>query len=142
GRTVEAAVAATSGDPDIEVVEGDALALPFGDRAFDIAMCHTMLHHFDTPDAARVIGEMDRVARWGIVVTDLARSRPALLGARALAATIWRSHPVTRHDGPVSVRAAFTPSEIAALMPDATGARVRVRREAIFRLSAVLDRTR
>ncbi len=140
-RTVEAAKKSTHGDPDIEIVEGDALDLPFGNRTFDIAMCHTALHHFERGDAARVISEMDRVARWGVVVTDLSRSRPALLGARLLAATLWRSHPVTRHDGPASVRAAFTPGEVAALMADAVGEPVRARREPIFRLSAVLDRT-
>lgn len=141
-RTVEAAKRATSGERDIEIVEGDALALPFGDRTFDIAMCNTTLHHFEPADAARVIAEMARVARWGVVVTDLSRSRLALFGARLLATTVWRTHPVTRHDGPASVRAAFTPAEMATLMSDAVGQPVRVRHEPIFRLSAVLDRTR
>lgn len=141
-HTVTAARDATADDPDIQVIEGDALELPFEAAAFDIAMCNTTLHHFARADAQRVLAEMARVARWGVVVTDLARSRLALLGARLLAGTLWRSHPVTRHDGPASVRAAFTPAEVAALWAVVARDPVDVRREPVFRLSAVLDRTR
>lgn len=130
-------------DDRISIVQGDALDLPFGDDAFDLAMCNTTLHHFDPVDARRALAEMGRVARWGIVVTDLARSWPALLGARLLAATVWRGHPVTRHDGPSSVRAAYTPEELRLMAIAVFGshANLRVRREWLFRISLVVDRT-
>jgi hypothetical protein len=40
-----------------------------------------------------------------------------------------RLHPVSRHDGPVSVRRAYSPGELAALAAQA-GGRARVRRYA------------
>jgi hypothetical protein len=75
------------------------------------------------------------------VVTDLVRSRAALLGAKALAWTVWRRHPVTRHDGPTSVRGSFTPAELAALGTEVFGPRAIVRTYPGFRMSLVADRT-
>jgi hypothetical protein len=89
----------------------------------------------------QMLREMDRVAALGIVLTDLVRSGAALVGARLLAATVWRRHPITRHDGPASVRAAFTPRELRAMGAEALSVPFRVRTEPIFRMSLVLDRT-
>jgi SAM-dependent methyltransferase len=139
--TLAAARAHTAADPNVQVRSADALALPFADDEFDLAMCHTALHHFEEPDAVRVLRELDRVARCGVVVTDLYRSRPALLGARLLAATVWRRHPVTRHDGPHSVAAAFTPRELEALAAAAGMEGARVRTRPVFRAALVVDRT-
>jgi len=141
-RTLEFARRVTAGHPDIRVATADVLALPFPDGEFDIAMCCTTLHHFERADALRALRELGRVARWGVVVTDLSRSRAATVGARLLAATVWRRHPITRHDGPVSVRAAFTPAELRELAREAFGGGFRVRAHPGFRLSLVVDRTR
>jgi ubiquinone/menaquinone biosynthesis C-methylase UbiE len=106
-------------DPGVQVEVADALDLPYADGAFDVAMCHTALHHFDPAGAVRVLVELGRVATRGVVVSDLYRSWVGLAAARLLALTVWRRHPVTRHDGPVSVRAAFTPAEMRALAAEA-----------------------
>jgi 2-polyprenyl-3-methyl-5-hydroxy-6-metoxy-1,4-benzoquinol methylase len=140
-QTLELARAHTAQDPDVQVGWADALALPFADREFDFALCSTMLHHFEGDDAARVLRELDRVATYGMVVNDLRRSRSALLGARLLAATVWRSSRLTRHDGPLSVRKAFTPAELHAAARGAGLDRARVRTHPPFRLSLVVDRT-
>jgi SAM-dependent methyltransferase len=139
--TLAAARAHTAAEPNVQVRSADALDLPFEDGSFDLAMCHTALHHFDDSDAVLVLRELDRVARYGLVVTDLSRSAPALLGAHLLAATVWRRHPVTRHDGPRSVAAAFTGREVRELAARAglEGAKVSV--HPVFRLALVVDRT-
>lgn len=135
--TLAYAERATAGDPDILVKKADALDLPFEDDEFDIAVTCTALHHFSEVEAVGVIREMARVARDGVVITDLARSRAALLGAELLARTAWVSHPITRHDGPASVRAAYTVEEVRALVREAIGDGATVRTEPVFRLSAV-----
>lgn len=140
--TLESARRATAREPAISVAEADALALPFGDGAFDFALCSTALHHFDRrADAVRVLRELDRVARHGVVVNDLARSRLALAGARLLAATVWRGHPLTRHDGPLSVRRAFTAAELWELAREAGIDTARVHAHLPFRVALVVDRT-
>lgn len=117
--TLSAARLQTSGVAQIEVAAADALRLPFSDDAFHIALCCTALHHFDDTDAVTVLRELARVASRGIVVLDLRRSPSALLGAQLLASTLWRRHPITRHDGPASVRAAFTSDELRGMAEDA-----------------------
>jgi hypothetical protein len=72
---------------------------------------------------------MDRVARVAVIVNDLTRSR---LGY----ALVWLSTrvlgcgPMARHDGPLSVRRAYTPDELRALGARAGLAGARVRRYA------------
>lgn len=133
--TLEFAGRQTAHDPAIEVRRADATALAFADGHFHIAMCNTTLHHFDDDTAARVLREMARVASAGVVVTDLERSIPALIGVHLLAATVWRDHPITKHDGPASVRAAFTRRELEQLARRAGMPEARVRRTPIFRLA-------
>jgi SAM-dependent methyltransferase len=132
---------ASADEPAIHIVRANALDLPFPRGAFDLALCSTALHHFDGLDATRVLREMDRVARSGLLVSDLRRNRAALLGARALAATLWRRRRITRHDGPRSVAAAFTVQELRSLARAAGIDAAAVRAEPIFRLSLVVDRT-
>jgi SAM-dependent methyltransferase len=114
--TLAEARARAAADPDVTAEHADATALPYDDDAFDFVLCSTALHHFNTDaECVRVLRELDRVARLGAVVNDLRRSRAALVGAQLLAATVWRTHPITRNDGPLSVRRAFTPAELRAL---------------------------
>lgn len=133
--TVASARSHTAGEPHIRVVAGDALRLPFPDGAFHVATCCTALHHFDEGDAVRVLRELRRVSTHGLVVLDLNRSRAALLGVRLLAATIWRAHRITRHDGPVSVRGAFTASELRELARRAGLESTVVRTHSLLRIS-------
>lgn len=139
--TLEWARRHTAGDADVRVESADALHLPYADDEFDVAILSTALHHFDARgDLLRVLGEMHRVARVGGIVNDLRRSRPALLGANLLAATFWRTHPVTRHDGPLSVRRAFTRAELDDLARAAALPNARAYRHEPFRVALVWER--
>lgn len=124
----------------VRVEAADARDLPYDDGSFDIALCSTALHHFRDDDAVRVVHELARVSRIGFIVNDLERSRGALWGVRLLAATVWRSHPVTRHDGPLSVRRSFTARELRDLARRAGVAHARVHRHLPFRLALVGSR--
>jgi ubiquinone/menaquinone biosynthesis C-methylase UbiE len=140
-QTLALARSHTAHDPDVRVAAADALDLPFADGAFHFVLCSTALHHFEGEDAVRVLRELDRVAAFGVVVNDLSRSRTAWLGARLLAATVWRRSRFTRHDGPLSVRRAFTTAELRELARSAGLRGARVRSHLPFRLSLVIDRT-
>jgi ubiquinone/menaquinone biosynthesis C-methylase UbiE len=124
--------------PGVAVVQGDARRLPFQDCQFDLAICNLALHHFGDEEAAHVLQEMDRVASLGWIVTDLERHPVAYAVARVLAATVWRS-PITRHDGPLSVRRAFRETEARDLVRTA-GVRARVARHFPFRITITSHR--
>lgn len=50
----------------VEVVEGDATAMPFDDGRFSAVVCFTMLHHLPSPQAQdRLLAEAARVLRPG-----------------------------------------------------------------------------
>jgi ubiquinone/menaquinone biosynthesis C-methylase UbiE len=134
-QTVEVARAEVRADPDVSVARADALALEYEDDAFDFGICSTTLHHFDNEAAARVLAELRRVSRRGMIVNDLRRSRLAFLGARLLARTAWRRSRLTRHDGPLSVRRAFTSREMTRLAAEAGLSDAEIRTHFPFRLS-------
>lgn len=119
----------------IALVRGDGLRLPFREGAFDLVHLSMVLHHMDGPALTGLLEEAGRVARGGrILVGELERSVLHYLGARALAATVWRSNPVTRHDGPLSVRRAFTPAELRELAGAAGLRHPSVHRHPVYRL--------
>lgn len=94
------------GEPALRVVRADALRLPFADDTFDFSFGSLFLHHFGGEELRAILREMRRVAGEGVVVADLERSRLAYWGVWLASRLLARS-PVTRHDGPVSVRRAF-----------------------------------
>ena len=124
--------------PEITVEQADVLALPYADRTFDGATLAMTLHHMEGEQAIRCLRELARVSRRAVLVSDLERSLLNWLGARALAATLWRGNRLTRHDGPLSVRRSFTARELVALAEAAGFRRARVYRHMPFRLVLAL----
>jgi SAM-dependent methyltransferase len=53
---------------DAELIEGDALALPFNDASVDVVCSFGVLHHIR--DHKRAVSEMCRVARQAIFISD------------------------------------------------------------------------
>jgi ubiquinone/menaquinone biosynthesis C-methylase UbiE len=93
---------------------GDALRLPFADGQFDVAVSSLMLHHLRPSAAVAALREMRRVARLGVVVNDIVRWWPGVWGAW-LMARLFSGNPLTLHDGPLSVRRAYTRAELRDL---------------------------
>jgi SAM-dependent methyltransferase len=123
------------------VVAGSALALPLRDGAVDIVVCSQLLHHFEGSDAVALIREAHRVSRGWIVISDIRRSWLAA-GAFWLASTALRFHPITRHDGVVSVLRGFSAAELRALIREAVGVDAFIHRGMLWRLSAAWARAR
>lgn len=113
---------------------GSAIQLPFADRSVDIAMCSQLLHHFRGDAARCVIQELNRVARGAVVVCDLRRSWLAAAGFWSASFPL-RFHPVTRHDGTVSVMRGFTADELRDTIEDALGIGPVIHHRLGFRLS-------
>lgn len=97
-----------------QAVLADGFALPFADGGVDVVTCSQLLHHFAEPEAERLLRELARVARVRVIVGDLRRSWLAASGFW-LASWALRFHPITRHDGVLSVLRGFTRDELAAL---------------------------
>jgi ubiquinone/menaquinone biosynthesis C-methylase UbiE len=118
------------------LIQHDALAIPLPDAAVDFVTCSLALHHFEPPAAVALLRELCRVARRGVVINDLRRSRPAYWGARLLALGPW--HAMARHDGPLSVLRAYTLAEARALVEQAGLADATVEARPLFRMLIVV----
>lgn len=122
-------------DGGLPVIRADARHLPVGDRAFDVVLCSQLLHHFRGDDGTVLLRELDRVARRRVIVSDIRRSWLAAAGIW-LASWPLGFHPVSRHDGVVSVLRGFTLDELGTVVRSAVGVTPRVRRHRGFRVTA------
>ena len=118
------------------VLAGDAMALPFADGSIDIVTCSQVLHHFDDERAERLLRECARVANRAVIIGDLRRSWLAVAGLW-LASFALGFHPVSRHDGVVSILRGYTREELAALVARATGTHAVVRHSLGWRITAL-----
>ena len=113
----------------------NALELPFADHCIDVVCCSQVLHHFEEQDALTLLREMHRVARHYAIISDLRRSWLAVAGLWSVSFPL-RFHPVSRHDGVVSILRGFTTDELRSMVSRAVGADAVVRTHLGFRLTA------
>lgn len=126
----------TANHPALSFVCGDGKHLPFGDGAFDVAMCNLALHHFDPQSAISLLSEMRRVSRMSPLVCDLRRSRIGYAGAW-LFSRMTTTNRLTRHDAPLSVLRAYTPHEAVLLAKDAQWKHPKVTSAPFYRMVLV-----
>jgi ubiquinone/menaquinone biosynthesis C-methylase UbiE len=123
--------------PEILLVRADATALPIRSGAADVVTCTLTLHHLEPDEATVSLSEMARATRLGVIVNDLLRTRFAC-GLVWLGTRVLGCHPISRHDGPLSVRRAYSPAELAALAARAGLGPLAIRRHPVIgRLVAV-----
>ena len=103
---------------DVVLRVADGRSLPFGDGEFDVAHASLVLHHLEPGDARQFVCELARVARVGVIVNDLTRGAVHWLGAWLVVHALSRNR-FTRHDGPLSVRRAYTAREARGLLAEA-----------------------
>jgi len=116
-------------------VAGDALALPFADRSFDLVSCCLFAHHLEPQELVQFVNEGLRVCRVAVIINDLVRD-PIHLGLAYLSLPLYRSH-LTHHDAPASVRRAYTIEEIRRMLLQTTAASVEIERHPLFRMGAI-----
>lgn len=115
---------------------GDALALPFPDNCFDLISCGLFLHHLDPAQVLRFARESLRVAKKAVLISDLIRSRMHLVLTH-IGLPLFRS-PITWHDAPASVRAAYTRQEVHEMLKDCGARKVEIGTHYLYRMGVIL----
>lgn len=100
--------------PELRLLAGDATRPPIRAAGVDVVLCSLTLHHLPEDGVVALLRLMAELGRLGFVVSDLRRGRLAWLAAWIATHLISRNR-FTRHDGPLSVRRAYTPAELAVL---------------------------
>jgi ubiquinone/menaquinone biosynthesis C-methylase UbiE len=130
------ASSSNNGNAERRTVVGDALALPFPDGSFDLVDCGLFTHHLSPEQVVQFVNEGLRACRSAVLINDLVR-HPAHLALVYAGWPLYRSR-LTRHDGPASVRQAYTPDEMLALLGQTRAARVEIRRHYLFRMGVTV----
>nr|WP_294695732.1 class I SAM-dependent methyltransferase [uncultured Friedmanniella sp.] len=99
-----------------------------GER-YDLVTSNHLLHHLDASELTAVLHDCTRLAGRLVVHSDLRRSRTAYLGWSVAARPAARDS-FLHTDGLLSIRRSYTPSELAAAVPE----RWRVHTQPPFRL--------
>jgi SAM-dependent methyltransferase len=139
-RHLAIALNALRGRTSIRLVRGDARKLPFTDGSFDFVFSTLLLHHFDPQALRTMIPAFSRISRGSVILNDLVRDRAPAAFFAATTPVFARS-PLTRHDGPVSIRRAYTPSEMRRILDEAGLPRARIYTHGLYyRMTIVADR--
>ena len=111
--TLELAKERSGSYPEITYVAGNVLDF---EPTFpvDFVFCSLALHHFSTEDAVRLIRRTGLLTRGNILFSDLERTDLGTIGIYALTALVFRE-PMTRFDGRLSIRRAFSFREMRRL---------------------------
>jgi ubiquinone/menaquinone biosynthesis C-methylase UbiE len=94
-------------------LRGDVHKAPFRDRGFDYVTCSLFFHHLRDDEVVHALRSFDRLASRGVVINDLVRGWRLYLWSWLVTRPC---NEVLRHDGPLSVRKAFRPSELLPLV--------------------------
>jgi SAM-dependent methyltransferase len=103
--------------PEISYVQADIRSFDPGDR-FDIVLCSLALHHFAWREAVEILQRLARLGQRAVLISDLVRSVTGLLGVYLLTSTVFRD-PMTKFDGRLSIRRAFSFPEMKKLAVEA-----------------------
>jgi 2-polyprenyl-3-methyl-5-hydroxy-6-metoxy-1,4-benzoquinol methylase len=111
------------------------------DETCDFVTNSLFLHHLERAQVVATLAAMARRARGALVVADLRRSRFGAVVAWVICRLVTRS-PIVHFDGPVSVRAAWTPEELKAMAAEAGLKGAQVRRRWPWRMVLVWERAK
>jgi SAM-dependent methyltransferase len=107
--SAQAAREATNPGRPIQWLTADIFDFPRSERV-DVVISSLFAHHLDDAALIRFLKWMEKTARIGWFVNDLARDPAPYYGFKAYA-TVTRRHHCMRHDGPASVANSFRPSD-------------------------------
>jgi len=122
---------------DINIIQGDAGAPPFSPGSFDYVIASQFLHHFTEAKIIDLLKQWAKLARRGIIISDLVRHPLAYYGIRLLTHLTTRNI-MTLTDAPLSVRRSFTFKEWRDLLRQADIGPVEMFSVFPFRMAAVV----
>jgi SAM-dependent methyltransferase len=125
--------------PEIVLLQADAICPPFAAGAVDIVISSLFLHHFSAAELTELLPRWTQLARRSVVMSDLVR-HPLPYWFMKAASPIFARSPITRHDAAVSIRRAYRPRELYAIVRRAGLHDAKVFPHFPYRMTLVIDR--
>ncbi len=136
GDVARRAAGAVRRVPEISLVQGDALELPFRPRTFDYVTSSMLLHYFSWEEAGALLRSWASLSSQALVVNDIERH---WFPCAAISILARLSRSSLFQDGSRrTVLRGFTPRELQRLAATAGFAHVEIRRHFPFRLALII----
>ena len=117
-----------------KLMTGDALDLEMPDNSVDIVSCCLFLHHLSFDEARAFLREALRVSRVAVLINDVERKRVNYFLSHVQ--RFMDPSRLSRHDGPASVRQAYTYQEMQNLLQETSGS-FELQRGYLYRLGGI-----
>jgi len=124
-----------AGYPEIRVVRGDALGLPFRPGTFDYVSASMLLHYFGTEEAVAIVRGWASLAGRAVIVSEVRRHWFPCAAISVLSRL--SGSPLFGAGSRRTVLRGFTPAELRELAREAALGRCRLTRHFPFRLALV-----
>jgi ubiquinone/menaquinone biosynthesis C-methylase UbiE len=117
-----------------KLMTGDALKLDLPDNSVDVVSCCLFLHHLSVDEARAFLREALRVSRVAVLINDVERKRMNYFLSHVQ--RFMDPSRLSRHDGPASVRQAYTFQELQDLLKE-TRCNYELERGFLYRLGGI-----
>lgn len=119
------------------VICADSLNIPIKNKQFDFVHASLFLHHFNEKEIKKMIHEFISISKSGIIINDLRRSIPALIGIKIIASLFSKSE-MFKNDGPLSVKRGFIKSDWKKILNNLEITKYTLKRKWAFRWLLVI----
>jgi ubiquinone/menaquinone biosynthesis C-methylase UbiE len=119
------------------VICADSLKIPIRNKHFDIVHASLFFHHFNEDEIKKMINKFLGISKKGIIINDLRRSIPALIGIKIIA-TLFSKSEMFKNDGPLSVKRGFIKSDWQKILSDLRITKYSLKRKWAYRWLLVI----
>ncbi|MBD3218034.1 MAG: methyltransferase domain-containing protein, partial [candidate division Zixibacteria bacterium] len=112
-RAIKVAKEFINGHRDIEF-EAKSVQEFSDNEQFDFVISNHTLHHIPSDDILETLNKMYRMARHGLIISDIRRTKLAHIGASIISKFI--RNRLTSNDTPASIRKALSKAELKAVL--------------------------
>jgi SAM-dependent methyltransferase len=138
-RNLAIAQTLTQDVSNIHLIQADAITLPLAPKSVDYVISSLFLHHLTPEQVVTFLRSSFGVARHALIMSDLVRGWLPMVGFK-LSQPIFARHPMTRYDGMVSIRRAYTPRELKEFAKEAGIRHFRIETHWAWRMTLVADK--
>lgn len=105
-----------AGYPEINIVQSDFFEAKFSEDSFDFVVSSLVLHHLSAEQVSFFLWKAYRMARVGVVLTDLRRNYFFYWMSKTIVSRLAPPSALFKNDAPLSFRRAYTLNEMRNLL--------------------------